>query len=254
MSAKTSHQAVYMQTRNWRSIRWGTLLRAMIFIASAGLLAWFINFLQQPGTLPINKIHALGSFNMVDEKMLREVVARTVAGGYFTVNVEEVQTAVEALPWVYKASVSRVWPDTISISVTEQKALAEWRGGGVVNQQGEIFKPLEFRKPVQLPEFDGPAGMERNMTEFYRVAKQIVEPLGLSITRLKMDSRRAYRLTLNNGIQVLLGREHIHDRLKRFSRVYKKVLVTRAEEIARVDTRYSNGLAIGWRKQVREKG
>ena len=88
------------------------------------------------------------------------------------------------------------------------------------------------------------------MTEFYSMAKAIIEPLGLSIRQLSMDSRRAYRLTLSNGIVVLLGRENMQDRLKRFARVYKKVLATRAQDIARVDTRYSNGLAVGWNKNI----
>jgi cell division protein FtsQ len=74
----------------------------------------------------------------------------------------------------------------------------------------------------------------------------------LTITQLHMDSRHAYRITLSNGIVVLLGRENMHDRLKRFARVYNKVLATRAGDIERIDTRYSNGLAIGWNKNIQK--
>lgn len=248
MPAKSNHQAVYYQGHLLRRLPWNKFLRVVLFLFSAGLLAWFIAYLQQPTTLPINKIRALGTFTMVNEKMLREVVANTVAGGYFTVNVDEIQKAVEALPWVYQASVSRVWPDTISLHVTEQHALAEWAKGGFVNLQGTVFKPTEVNRLLTLPVFDGPSGMERNMTEFYGRALSLIEPTGLSISRLTMDTRRAVRVTLSNGIVVLLGREKMEDRLQRFVRVYRKVLVDRAGEIARVDTRYSNGLAIGWRK------
>lgn len=252
MSAKASQQAVFMREREWRFLNWKTVMRALVFLVSAGLLAWFVNYLQHPNTLPVNKIHALGTFNMVNESMLRDVVAKTVTGGYFTVNVDEVKTAVEEIPWVYQANVSRVWPDTISINVTEQTALAHWAMGGIVNQQGMIFKPVEINKTLKLPIFDAPIGMERNMTEFYLWAKTIVDPLGLTITELHMDSRRAYRLTLDNGIVVLLGRENMQDRLKRFVRVYNKVLSARAGDIERIDTRYSNGLAVGWNKNIQK--
>lgn len=251
MSAKANQQAVFMRESSWLSVSWRSVRRVVLFLASAGALAWFGSVMMDPSTLPINKIHALGTFTMVNESMLREVVAKTVTGGYFSLNVDEVQKAVEALPWVYQANVSRVWPDTIAISVTEQTALASWATGGMVNTQGTLFKPTEITKSLSLPVFDGPVGMERNMTEFYTMAKTIIEPLGLNIRQLSMDSRRAYRLILNNGIVVLLGRENMQDRLKRFARVYKKVLATRAQDIARVDTRYSNGLAVGWNKNIR---
>ncbi len=250
MSAKATQQAVFMRERTWSFVNWQTLIRVVVFLTSAGLLAWFVNYLQNPHTLPVKKIHAVGAFNMVNEAMLREVVAKTVTGGYFTVNVDEVKQAVEEIPWVYQANVSRVWPDTVSINVTEQIALARWAMGGIVNIQGSLFKPAEINKSLTLPVFDAPLGMERNMTEFYFMAKAIIEPLGLTITHLHMDGRRAYRLTLSNGIVVLLGRENMQDRVNRFARVYNKVLAARAADIERIDTRYSNGLAVGWNKNI----
>lgn len=252
MSVKAEKQAIFMREDGWRLISWDALRRVLLFLISAGALAWFVSFLQNPNTLPIQKIQALGTFTMVNESMLRDVVAKTVSGGYFNVNVDEVQQAVEALPWVYQASVGRVWPDTIAINVTEQTALASWATGGIVNTQGTLFKPVETIRPLTLPVFDGPPGKERNMTEFYGMAKEIIAPLDVTIRQLSMDSRHAYRLTLSNGVVILLGKENMQDRLKRFARVYKKVLATRANDIARVDTRYSNGLAIGWNKNIRE--
>ena len=117
-----------------------------------------------------------------------------------------------------------------------------------MNHQGAIILPLQETYPTDLPVFDGPAGMERNMTEFYQVARQAIESLGIEIVTLELDTRGAYVLELSNEIKLLLGREHIENRLERFARVYKKVLASRAPEIEKIDMRYSNGLAVGWRK------
>jgi cell division protein FtsQ len=227
----------------------GKAVRSTAFILLAALLlSWAFIELRKPNTLPIKTIHALGTFSKVDEAMLRNVIAKSIDGGYFAVNVSAVQEAVESLAWVRSASVSRIWPDTISINVIEEKATAVWARGGLVNQQGAIIIPIEETYPVGLPVFNGPRGMERNMTEFYKNAKSIIEPLGIEITGLNLDSRGAYLIELSNDIELLLGRENIKSRLERFARVYKKVLIKRATEIARIDMRYSNGLAVGWRK------
>ena len=248
MSTRASQQAVYLQTKPWMPFNSGILRRVVVVLAVIAFLVWAVNELRQPDTLPIKKIHALGSFVKVDESMLRTVIAETIEGGYFAVNVSDVQRSVESLPWITSASVSRIWPDTISISVVEEKATAIWAKGGLVNHQGAIILPFEESYPVGLPVFDGPVGMERNMTEFYKTAKQVIAPLGIEIASVNLDSRGAYTLELSNEINVLLGREKIESRLERFARVYKKVLVKRAAEIARIDMRYSNGLAVGWRK------
>lgn len=248
MSARASQQAVYMGTSPMMPFN-GLAVRRVIFILiSTALLVWGVVELRKPDTLPIKKIHAVGSFVKVDEAMLRTVIAKVLDGGYFAVNVSEVQHAVESLAWIKSASVSRIWPDTISISVVEEQATAVWARGGLVNQQGAIILPFEESYPAGLPEFNGPVGMERNMTEFYKQARNVIEPLGLEITSLHLDSRGAYVLELSNDIELLLGREHIQSRLERFARVYKKVLVKRATEIAKIDMRYSNGLAVGWRR------
>lgn len=248
MSTRVSQQAVYMSTKPLMSFNWHMWRSVLLVLAVVVLLGWSVIELRKPETLPIKTIHALGSFSKVDETMLRNVIAESLDGGYFAVNVSAVQKAVESLAWVKSANVSRIWPDTISISVIEEQVTAVWAKGGLVNQQGAIILPLVTSYPLGLPIFDGPVGMERNMTEFYNDAKKAIEPIELEIITLTLDTRGAYKIELSNDIELLLGREQIHNRLERFVRVYRKVLVTRSAEIARIDMRYSNGLAVGWRK------
>ncbi len=253
MSTHASKQAIYMRHKGSSRVNWKAVNRMFWFLISAALLAWCVIQLQRPDVLPIKNIQAMGTFEHVNEEMLRSVVAQTVNGGYFTVNVSEVQISVEKLPWVARASVSRMWPDTLAINVTEQQAKAKWAKGGLVNHQGVVFFPKPETFPKGLPVLQGPIGMERNMTEFYQFAKQIIDPLALEITELHMDSRRAINLHLSNGIKVVLGREETHGRLERFVQVYEKVLIKRASDIARIDMRYSNGLAVGWHKPKASK-
>lgn len=247
MVARASQQAVFLRSaRRWQ-INWRQLWYWLLLLASVTLLALGVKKLRDPQTLPIKQIQALGTFTHIDESILRQVVAKAVRGGYFTVNVDEVQQAVKAIPWVAQDSVRRVWPDTLAIDVTEQTTQAEWAKGGLVNQQGVLFFPERNTYPKGLPVFDGPTGTERNLTEIFHMAKAIIDPLQLKIEEIHMDSRRAVSLKLSNDIEVILGREETRSRLERFTRVYRKLLAQRANDIARVDLRYSNGLAVGWR-------
>lgn len=248
MATHASRQAVFMRNyRRWQ-INWRLMWNLFVLLTFTVLLVAGVRKLLEPQTLPIKRIQALGTFTHIDANMLRQVVARTIRGGYFTVNVDEVQRAVKAIPWVAHDGVRRVWPDTLAIEVTEQKAEAEWAKGGLVNTQGVLFFPKRNTYPKGLPIFDGPVGMQRNLAEAYEMANAIISPLDLKITEIHMDSRRSISLKLGNGIAVVVGREETQKRLERFARVYSKLLVTRAGDIARVDLRYSNGLAVGWRQ------
>lgn len=247
MSAKAGNQANYKTHFSFDGVNWKRFSRVSILLLSLTVLAWFIVFLLKPDTLPIKQIRAQGTFKHVDETMLHTVVKDSIQGGYFNINVDVIKNDVEKMPWIDHVSVSRVWPDTVLIHITEQKAFARWQEGGVVNFRGELFQPNKLTINMSLPVLDGPRGTERNLTEYYLLAQEIIAPLDVDIKTVRMDARRAIRIELNNGIEIVLGREDLEDRLQRFSRIYMKVLSPRADEIKSVDMRYSNGLAVDWR-------
>jgi len=75
----------------------------------------------------------------------------------------------------------------------------------------------------------------------------MLTPLGLKVSNLTMNERRAWSIRLSNGLQMILGRKDTHLRLLRFVRVYADVLKPRLEAIDTVDLRYTNGFAVHWR-------
>jgi cell division protein FtsQ len=85
------------------------------------------------------------------------------------------------------------------------------------------------------------------MTERYLAAAPRLTEAGMRLTRLTLDARGAWELTLDNGVTLRLGREHIDERFERFMRAAARIVAARAVEIAYVDLRYANGFAVGWR-------
>ena len=248
-----NRQAAYLKKRELPSIsyRWMNWVLPLV-IGFAGLF-YVENHLSNPSTLPVNKIQVHGAFVNVDESMLHSAVTGIVAGGYFNVDVERVREVVEQLPWVNKASVRRVWPDTLSVSVVEQKPVAISKKSGLINANGDVFKPLNNKLPTSLPVFDGHAKLNKMMLSKYHTMSEVLVTINRKITYLKIDARHAVELQLDNGLKVVLGREDNLHRLERLMSIYKKVLMSRINDIEVIDLRYTNGMSIGWKKNLKNK-
>lgn len=226
-------------------------LAAAVAVAIVAAAAVITGKLGDPGVLPIKTVRVEGRFDHVEEAQLQQVIAARIRGNFFNANVDEVRLAVQELPWVRSASVHRLWPGTLKITVVEQQPLARWHGGsGLVNQYGEVFTP-EGAGPDGLPVFRGPDGASAAVSAAYREMVPTLAPLGLTITAVALNARRAWQVTLDNGIELVLGRKDRMLRLRRFARVYPGALAGTADEIAQVDLRYTNGFAVRWKTDTR---
>lgn len=250
MSAKAG-QAAYLKKRELPSISYRWMNWLLPLVVGCAVLFWAENHLRNPQTLPVNKIRVHGAFVNVDEAMLHRAIAGVVAGGYFNVDVERVREVVEQLAWVNKASVRRVWPDTLSVSVIEQQPVAVSKKTGLINANGDVFKPLNKLLPKSLPVFDGAGSLNKLMLSKYYEMNKLLVAIDRKITYLKIDARHAVELKLDNGLKVVLGRGETAYKLERLIRIYHKILASRINDIEVIDLRYTNGMAIGWKKKLK---
>ena len=49
---------------------------------------------------------------------------------------------------------------------------------------------------------------------------------------------------------MLLGRDQVVEKMRRFTAIYQKALEQESEKIARIDLRYANGLAVAWHEPI----
>jgi len=226
-----------------RPLAW---VAATVMFAAA--LVWGGERLLQPEVLPLRSVQVEGAFHHVTPDEIRMVMKGFATAGFIHVDTEAVRREVEALPWVARATVVRLWPDRLRIVVKEQRAVALWGQDGLVSPDGRIFSPPPASYPSGLPFFQGPPGMQQTMVRRYGEMQRILAPLGFQVVRLELDARGAWRLGLDNGMALMLGRqEKSHERLLRFVRSYNRVLAARAEQIEQVDLRYTNGFAVRWK-------
>ncbi|CAK0750550.1 cell division protein FtsQ [Gammaproteobacteria bacterium] len=226
---------------------WIPLELALVALVTWGLDTG-VRMLADPMTLPVKDVKVLGKLHYLNPNTLEEVIIPVATGGFLRVDIREVRKAALTLPWVEDAHVRRLWPDTLRVTVTEQVPVARWMAGGLINGRGELFTPDPSTYPDNLPTLGGTQGTTADMLDHLHRLDQAFAPFKLTVTTLQVDERRAWTITLSNGIQLLLGKKDLDNRLARFLHVYPSALGSQAERIARVDLRYSNGFAVGWKQ------
>lgn len=224
----------------------GLLLLALLALATVLGARW----LADPFRFPLTVVEVKGDFRELMKEDLQAAIAEYAEGGFFTVDVTAVRRAAEQLPWVYKASVRRIWPETLRVQIEEQQPVAHWRESGYLNAHGESFFPAHESAALELPWLSGPEGQEQKVLAQYGQAQETLAPLGLHVQQLALDERRAWSVQLDDGVLLQLGRAEPWQRLQRFVRAYPGVFDGRLAELKRVDLRYSNGFSVLWGKQA----
>ena len=209
--------------------------------------------LTKPPFFPLQKIniHAVKDVKTGHEELLNvtreqiERITRTeINGNFLSVNLTEVREAFVKLPWVRDVRVTRQWPDGLDVVLEEHHALAYWGSHALVNTYGEVFRVTVNR---ELPVFTGPKeASAKEVTRNYRRFSQILLPLHQSIIDITLTPRYAWRIRLNTGTLLELGRDEIEERLTRYVAVYNHSIARFNQEgpLAYVDLRHPNGFAI----------
>jgi len=229
-----------------------TLSGLLLLLVLAGVLMLGVQWLSDPYRFPLSVVKVTGDFRFLQKQQLQEAVAPHAQGGFFTVDVVAVRNASEALPWVYKASVQRIWPATLHLRVEEQQPIAHWGEQGFLNRYGEPFFPEQAGVVGDLPWLAGPEGQQLRVLENYQRIARTLARIGVRTTRLELDNRRAWHLQLASGVQLELGRADAWRRLQRFVVAYPSVFAGRLAELQRVDLRYSNGFSVYWQQATPE--
>lgn len=199
---------------------------------------------------PISKISVQGELAYVTRDSVQAHIAPFVEASFFTVDLDGLRHDLEQMPWIAHAQVRRVWPDQIVIRLDEQLPIARWGEESLLNNKGQAFAPNELTNYEHLPQLQGPKRAQQRVMQQYQMLSQMLRPLGFSIARLELRDRGSWFLTTDRGIELLLGRDRLVDKIRRFGAIYEKALKDQVDNIARVDLRYPNGLAVGWREPV----
>lgn len=222
------------------SLPWA-LLSGLLLLCVSGLI-------YLPGWLaswPIEEVKVKGVTNQLRQQQLSASLGQVLAGeNFFSVSLSGLRQRAESLDWVAAVSVSRQWPDTLVLNISERVPLAVWNDSRLVSNQGVVFAAADKYNTSGLPHLFGSLKNVERVMNYYRSISQALGGLGLKVKTLKVDARLTAHLTLANGLLLVVDRDNFAFKLQRFAKLYRRVLEPKGRELERVDLRYANGVAV----------
>lgn len=242
------------------------IANVLMLLAVAALVTGAVAWVAQRPYFAIDRLHIepvkADELSYVSPATVRATIAGRLAGNFFFIDLNEVRQLIETVPWVRKAQVRRVWPNTLRVGIEEQQPLAFWNQDEMINTWGEAFSANQGELPdnAALPQLNGPDASERLVVQRYAEIARWFAPLQLRVQEVTLSPRYAWDVTLSNGTSLALGRDPAADvadphgrsgalpfaeRIERFVQAWP-VLASRLEGRAlhHADLRYPNGFSI----------
>ena len=219
------------------------VLLFLVVIAGAGYGA-SLGYQKLNG--PVELIVIKGDYSNVTQAELAAWVEPLLQGGMISLDLEQLREGVKTHPWIARARVSRQWPDGILIEVEEELPVARWGTSGFLNSRGQSLQITDNSGLQELPLLTGPSGWEGELMNGYREMAEQLLTVNLQVDGVAMSERGSWRVSLQNGPVLLLGRNDAAEKMKRFLVVWRQQLEKQAEHIELVDLRYDNGVAVRW--------
>jgi cell division protein FtsQ len=225
--------------------RWLVPALFMVLLTAVGEMG-FTAF-REVANVPIRHVSVNGDFRFIDRARIEESMLPHLGTGYFMVNLPQIREELQRLPLVHEVTVRRAWPDRLLVYITEQVPVLRFGQDGYLNPYAEVFRPEAPLPGLDLPLVYGPPGSEKELLSDFDHFTEILDPAGLRIASLVLDGKHACRITLSNGTEVLLGRRDVERKLGLLARLLQTQWATERERMARIDMRYSNGVAVALR-------
>ena len=239
----------------WQDIKMmnaaSSALFALVLLSLVCSSLWWLT--QRPVfTLKVIRVEGADSeLRHVNALTVRGTALPRIRGNFFSANLETVRSAFETVPWVRRAMVRREWPNQLIVTLEEHEPLGTWGDDGrLVSVKGDVFTVNldEAEEDGELSELSGPEGSEKEVVARFEEMHDWFAPIALTPESVHLSERYAWRVKLDNGMTVELGREQtrttLKERVARLVTVYPQLVARLQDRIENVDMRYPNGLAL----------
>ncbi|GAB2718058.1 cell division protein FtsQ/DivIB [Halomonas garicola] len=226
-----------MQKRNaWLGL---VLLALMLGAGGRALWLWL--------DTPVERVSVRGDWDYANADYLRGQLAPLVRDTrWLSVDLAELRRAALEIGWVKEVRVSRQWPDALAFELVEQTPVTRWNDDQLLNAEGAPFVFAPLAAPDGLPDLAGPEGSSKEVLAYYRTLDKRLGTLDLALDQLRLEPRGAWRLQLDDGAWIMLGRRQHDARLARLMASWQHELERYAGAIRYIDLRYPNGVAVAW--------
>lgn len=231
----------------------GTASVLFVVLAVLGLAAVLWWGIRHP-MFSIVAIQVHGDLTHNNAVTLRANVTHRLSGNLFTLDLGSARKAFEAVPWVRSAVVRREFPNRLNVQLYEHQPVALWGDEGesrLLNNYGEVFEAnVGDVEADNLPRLTGPADQSALLLSMYRQLVPEFEPLEATVELLELTDRGSWRVQLDSGTVIELGRgtpAEVIERTRSYVRSVPRATANygrRPDAVESADLRHVNGYAM----------
>jgi cell division protein FtsQ len=228
------------------------VLGVMACLVSLGLaVRWAF---AQP-LFAVSKIVIEGDTSHHNALTLKANIGGRISGNFFTLDLAQARVVFESVPWIRQATVRREFPNRLRVTLEEHRSSGFWGADSesrMVNSLGEVFEAnADGAEMQELPRLMGADGTANTVLVMYKELTTALQPLDATIEQLELSARNGWRVQLDGGTQMELGRGGPADvmlRVNKFLATHKQVLASYQrsglDRVESVDLRHGEGYAI----------
>lgn len=192
--------------RQWarRWLAWRIVLRVVLVLALLVATAWVVFF---SSLLAVKGVEVTG-LQVLTGDQVRAAAAVETGAPLARADLDAIAARVEAMPAVKEVEVSRKWPDTVHIEVTERVAVAVVVEAGRIrglDAEGKLFRDYQAA-PTGLPRVVmAPDTREEALAEAAAVAGSLPAELLRRVRHVDVRTVDEISLVLGDGRRVVWG-------------------------------------------------
>jgi len=195
-----------------------------------------------------------GNSAAITAKALAEDLKGQVKGNYFTVDIALIRDAMLKIPWVKSVSVTRVWPNRISINMVLHRPIARWGENELLTESGKIFQTNTAIAEGEdnLPMLSGPVKSALSIFERYQELSKVCKKYQAQAVALRLDEFGGWVLNLkkeNGGpLEIIFSPNEttvgMKATLNKVLRELAQINTYFGREPQRIDARYESGVVV----------
>ena len=225
----------------------------LLAVAAVVLAAGVFGFYRVMTDAQIAALNVAGARSDAERSQVLAHVSPAVTENYFTSDLRAIRDRALELSWVDRVVVSRAWPNAIRVRVMPRNAIARWGTGRLLSDSGDVFTEVAPRNYQNLPLLHGPVSQSKMMMRRYNEINQLFLPAGIRLKELYLTERMTWFMQFDSGLRIIVDQDQTMSKLQRLSHLAHNDLKPVWPNIAAIDLRYRNGLAIQWKNAAPPK-
>ena len=224
-------------------------LLSLIFIGILlFLIVLYVNKLQQK--YPDTKLQLSGQLDYIDERQVEILLNDNLKNNLWKINLAKVKEQLYANSLIDLVYLKKIWPNILQVKIVSATPIARLNDNFILTSSGKVLSSTDQNydkcKNLKLPNFYSKFGKEDLMIRTYLLLLDKLSPLGLIVSKVNFNENQGIEVSLNDSVTLKLGTFDLSDRIHRFILAYKKKLKPLIMDIAYIDLRYTNGVAVYW--------